>query len=89
MNPDAAPRVDAALARCPTIHPLPDMQVSSARSVLVATVLGSWEGAPKAARDDFEKYIRGEANSFQASVPWARQSHLLLLLLLLLAAASF
>jgi hypothetical protein len=37
-----------------------DMQVSSARSQLVAVVLGAWKGAPKAARDDFEKYMRGK-----------------------------
>ena len=37
-----------------------DMQVSSARAELVAAVLGSWAGAPKAARDEFEKYMRGE-----------------------------
>ncbi|PRW32956.1 activating signal cointegrator 1 complex subunit 3 isoform B [Chlorella sorokiniana] len=39
-----------------------DMQVSSARSELVAAVLGSWAGAPKAARDEFEKYIRASAH---------------------------
>lgn len=37
-----------------------DMQVASARSQLVAAVLGSWKGAPKAARDEFERYMRGE-----------------------------
>lgn len=42
------------------------LQVSSARSQLVAEVLGSWAGAPKAARDDFEKYIRGEAQPHAA-----------------------
>lgn len=37
-----------------------DMQVSSARAELVGAVLGSWSKAPKAAREDMEKYLQGE-----------------------------
>lgn len=37
-----------------------DMQVSSARAELVGAVLGSWSKAPKAAREDTEKYLQGE-----------------------------
>jgi hypothetical protein len=58
-----------------------DMQVSSARSELVGAVLGSWAGAAKAAREDFEKYMQavaqllgGESSSEQvaaaAAVAW-------------------
>ena len=58
-----------------------DMQVSSARSELVGAVLGSWAGAPKAAREEFEKYMRavaqllgGESSSEQvaaaAAIAW-------------------
>ena len=36
-----------------------DMQVTAARSQLVHATLGSWEAAPKAAREDFERYVRG------------------------------
>eukprot|EP00887_Chlorella_sp_A99_P000213 scaffold13.g213.t1 len=38
-----------------------DMQASAARAALVRATLGSWEGAPKAAREDFERYVRGVA----------------------------
>ncbi|KAL4422681.1 hypothetical protein ABPG75_008878 [Micractinium tetrahymenae] len=38
-----------------------DMQVSSARSELVGAVLGSWSKAPKAAREDMEKYLQAVA----------------------------
>jgi hypothetical protein len=55
------------------------MQVSSARSELVGAVLGSWAGAAKAAREDFEKYMQavvqllgGESSSEQ--VKWRRNA---------------
>jgi hypothetical protein len=55
-----------------------DMQVASARSQLVAAVLGSWAGAPKAAREEFEKYMRGEG----------RLAHFVCLSLLCLGSAA-